>query len=274
MKLRLATCVALVFAALGFAAAVSAADNNGVHYYVSLGDSLAQSFQPPFDFEHGYAEQLYASLSANDPKLRLIKLGCGGETTLTMVDGSMPIEGRGARFFCNYPHGSQLAEAVNFLQAHAGFVQLVTIDIGANDFFEFGSDAPAVIQANLPRILSDLRAAAGPDVPIVGMNYYDPFVAPVWFETHSVAAVQAEAAMVASLNDFLEGFYAAAGDPIADVESAFQVLDTTLIGGTPTNVVRACAWTWICAAPPLGPDIHANTAGYGVIAGAFAAAIP
>jgi hypothetical protein len=31
-------------------------------------------------------------------------------------------------------------------------------------------------------------------------------------------------------------------------------------------VVRICQWTWMCAPAPLGPDIHPNQAGYGVIA--------
>ena len=68
----------------------------------------------------------------------------------------------------------------------------------------------------------------------------------------------------------LESAYAAAGDPIADVESAFSVTDLTLVDGTPLSVLRECQWTWICTPPPLGPDIHANSTGYGVIAQAFA----
>jgi hypothetical protein len=42
------------------------------------------------------------------------------------------------------------------------------------------------------------------------------------------------------------------------------------VDGTPLSVLRECQWTWICTPPPLGPDIHANSAGYGVIAQAFA----
>jgi hypothetical protein len=71
------------------------------------------------------------------------------------------------------------------------------------------------------------------------------------------------------LNGFLESIYADAGDPVADVESAFSSTDTTLVGGVPLNVVRVCQWTWACAPPPLGPDHHSNAAGYGVIAHAF-----
>jgi lysophospholipase L1-like esterase len=263
--------VAALFAAvLIFPAPAGADDSSAVHYYVSLGDSLAQSFQPPSDFSHGYAEQLYATLKAQDPTLQLVKLGCGGETTESMIRPYLPFEGRGARFFCNYPHGSQLAEAINFLAAHRQFVRLVTIDIGANDNFQFGADGPAVIAANLPGILASLREAAGPDVPIVGMNYYDPFLAVVWFETHSLAALQAEVASIVAFNNLLEGIYHDAGDPVADVESAFSVTNTALVGGVPFNVIRECQWTWIC---DVG-NIHANTAGYGVIAQAFQAAVP
>jgi hypothetical protein len=37
------------------------------------------------------------------------------------------------------------------------------------------------------------------------------------------------------------------------------------------NVTRMCQWTWMCAPPPLGPDIHANKQGYAVIARTFLA---
>jgi len=34
-------------------------------------------------------------------------------------------------------------------------------------------------------------------------------------------------------------------------------------------VAAICQWTWQCAAPPRGPNQHANQAGYAVIARAF-----
>jgi hypothetical protein len=40
-------------------------------------------------------------------------------------------------------------------------------------------------------------------------------------------------------------------------------------GGVPRNVLFVRQWTWMFTPPPFGPDIHANTAGYGVIAQAF-----
>jgi lysophospholipase L1-like esterase len=234
----------------------------GTHYYLALGDSLARSAQPNGDFQHGYAEQLLALLQQQDPSLRLEKLACGGATTTSVLFGSSDPS-------CAFPHKTQLAEAVAFLQAHRKFVSLVTIDVGADDLPDVGA-----IATNLPVILAQLRAAAGPDVPIVGMNYYDPNLARIWLGGGSLSDLNAEIAFVTAFNGFLDGIYAAANDPIADVESAFQVTDTTLVNGTPLDVLRECQWTWICSPPPLGPDVHANTTGYGVIAQAFVAALP
>jgi hypothetical protein len=66
---------------------------------------------------------------------------------------------------------------------------------------------------------------------------------------------------------------------VADVQSAFAVTDFTTLadlkdsGPVPLSVYNACTLTWICTGPPLGPDIHANSDGYRVIAKAFAAAL-
>ena len=100
----------------------------------------------------------------------------------------------------------------------------MTIDIGGNDVIhEDGGGVPA-IAVNLPVILATLQAAA-PGVPIVGMNYNDPFIPVVWFETQSLAALQAEVALTVGFNDFLESIYAAFGLEVADAESAFEVYE-------------------------------------------------
>lgn len=258
MKVRLSILAALC-AALGTGHADAAGPT---HYYLALGDSLARSGQPNGDFQHGYAEQLTATLQQQDPSLRLVKLGCGGATTTDMVYGSPDPS-------CAFAHKTQLAEAVAFLQAHRRSVSLVTIDVGANDLPDL-----AAIATNLPIILGQLRSAAGAGVPIVGMNYYDPNLATIWLGGGSLADLSREIGLVVAFNDFLESFYVGAGDPYADVESAFQVTDPTLVDGTPVDVIRECEWTWICFPPPLGPDVHPNTSGYGVIAQAFLDALP
>ncbi|HEX9265927.1 MAG TPA: SGNH/GDSL hydrolase family protein [Candidatus Limnocylindria bacterium] len=267
MRLRLCTTVfalALITLATGTAASASAAPT----YYVSLGDSLAAGTQPGhFSTNESYTDQLFGDLHATRSTLQHVKLGCPGETTASMIAPDLPFEGRNAHDPCQYPHGSQLAEAVSFLHAHQKFVALVTIDIGPNDLFR-GGGVPA-IAANLPVILAALREAAGPGVPIIGMNFYDPFLAPVWFT--NPAGLGTEIAQAVGLNNFFDAIYAAAGVPVADVEGAFSTTVTTPVGGVPLDVVRICAWTWMCAPAPLGPDIHANVAGYHVIALAFEA---
>jgi lysophospholipase L1-like esterase len=274
---------AALFLIVALAAPASAAsvasDDHSRLYYLSLGDSLAAGVQPigdpdqDFRTNEGYADQLFAIARQDAPKLRLVKLGCPGETTTSMLDGG----------FCEYDHGSQLDEAVAFLKAHRSHVAFVTIDIGANDFpcsvdLSCVPGGLASVQANIPVIMAALREAAGADVPIVGMSLYNPFLG-YWFagpEGQEFARTTTFAAIV-PLNDLFEGMYAAAGASTADVEGAFSTTDFTTIvslpgaGDVPLNVARICMWTWVCAPAPYGPNNHANAAGYGVMAGAFAA---
>jgi lysophospholipase L1-like esterase len=276
----LAALVALAVAG-GRASAASKAT-----YYLSLGDSLAQGYQPiggplssaaPPGYDQGYADQLFKLERDKYTQLQLVKLGCGGESTVSMRNGSQDPNlayscGPPSFYQQHYPDGgTQLAEAATFLAQHRGEVAFVTIDIGANDVLGPSGLGPAL--SNLAIILADLRAAAGPEVPIIGMNYYDPFAPQAWTQG-GLPGLQAQVAGIVTINSLLKSVYVAAGDPVADVESAFSVTDFTPADGTPLDVVRECAWTWICTPPPLGPDIHANTAGYSVIAQAFADQLP
>jgi len=249
-------------------------------YYLSVGDSLAQGSQPiggphtnsaAVGYRQGYADQLFKlARDGGRDRLRLVKLGCGGESTATMIENSR----------CAYGTGSQLGDAVQFLDAHPGEVAFITINLGANDIFVDCEGDPGCfipqIATNLPFILDTLRDHAGPGVPIVGMSYYAPDVVQ-WFD--DPAAAEAAAASSVLFNNFLESLYAGAGVPVADVESAFAVTDfTTMVdlkgaGPVPLSVFNACTLTWLCTPPPLGPDIHANNDGYGVIAQAFATAL-
>jgi lysophospholipase L1-like esterase len=263
MRLRLSIIVALLAAIV---ATPGAPASSKASYYVSLGDSLAQGYQPiggPWSpgaspgYNQGYTDQLFKLERERYPQLREVKLGCGGETTTTFRFGGI----------CSYEHGSQLAEAAAFLAEHGAEVAFVTIDIGGNDVISDEGGGIPTIAANLPVILDSLRDAAAPGVAIVGMNYIDPFLPPVWFGTQNLAALQAEVATVVGFNDFLEGIYGSFGIEVADVESAFSVTDLALQpSGLPLNVQRVCAWSWMCS----HGDIHPNTEGYGVIARAFA----
>jgi hypothetical protein len=259
--------------------------DNGTDYYLSLGDSAAAGTNATglgvAYTDMGYADQLYATLAQADPKLELVKLGCPGESAASMRFGSQPptaaLSCGTPSYYKNvlYSKGTQLAEAVGFLHAHKGKVALVTIDIGANDLQRFDANGNlviclfepdgcatqiAAIVANLTAILGDLRAAAGPDVPIVGMTYYDVF-APLCVSDPALAFV---CGRVDAGNATLVDTYGTAGVPVADVAGGFENDDL------PAAAVHVCAWTWFC----VSGDTHANVLGYGVIARAFEAAIP
>lgn len=255
-----------------------------VRCYLSLGDSLAVGVQPSatggrVPTDEGFADRLAASLARRIAGLRLVKLGCDGETTATMLAGGC----------CPYARGAQLAEATAWLDAHPGAIALVTLTLGANEVVNCERDGAvdleclqagfAATEANLPRILAGLHAGAGPSVPIVGANLYNPFLVR-WLEGESGKAIaRASAEVQARFNALLERLYAEAGVVIADVAGAFASSSfeevVTIAGGerVPLNVARIYEWTWMGAGGPRGPDVHPNAAGYRAITGAFERAV-
>lgn len=271
--------------------AIASADDNGVRYYVSLGTSLSVGTQPDATGENqpsdeGYADQLFDIIEPNFRKITLVKLGCPGETTTTMMAGGK----------CSYEAGSQLAQAVEFLHAHKHKVELITIDMGVNDILAAGcivgtdvdfaciQGAFAQIAGNLPIILQAVQNAAAAGTPIVGMNYYNTFLA-FWLAGPDGQGLAVESAGLASfLNHAVLGpTYGAFGIPVADVAAAFHSDNfATLVpfplpppnDFVPLNVATICALTYMCVPAPIGPNIHANPTGYGVIAATFAATLP
>ena len=129
----------------------------------------------PVDTHQGYVDGVYPFYRLTHPLLRVEKLACSGESTTTMVDGGK----------CSYPLGTTQAGR-RFLHRHR--VLLVTITIGGDDVLGcimrdgtiiIGCPEQGLVDVgrNLPYILSELRAAAVPQVPIVATNYFDPFLA-------------------------------------------------------------------------------------------------
>ena len=299
--LRVRTAIAAVVAGvltLAFAPAATAADppgSSGSHaprYYVALGDSLAFGWQPTATDPTnrpatGYGDFVYSALRQDLPNLQHIKLACPGESTVTMVFGGSAcgydqdasvVAGAG-----DFP--TQLSAAVQFLKAHAKFVDLVTIDIGAIDIetcvnratgsVDLACIARAMgnIGQNLQTIIDRLQKAA-PGVRIVGMNYYDPFLA-AWLAPGGYGLAQSSLSLTSTFNGLLESVYGTHQVAVADVESAFQTYNPNPLppqGTTPlpTSVSLVCAWTWMCK----WGNIHANDAGAQRIAMAFLAELP
>ncbi len=117
----------------------------------------------------------------------------------------------------------------------------------------------ATLDANLTQlILPQLKAALKVNGKVTGnivmMNYYDPLqnICP-----NSVPFTQM---LNKHLAHDVQGF-----GSIVDVFRSF--------GGAKTPNPHICPYTWMCAAPPLGPNIHPTNKGYSVIAETFEDAI-
>jgi lysophospholipase L1-like esterase len=286
------TCLFVAVAVLALALpGAASAKRAQTRYYLALGDSLSQGQQPDLhgatrNTTQGYADDLFARERAGIPSLRLVKLGCGGESTGSMLTGHGDQAGA-RKFHCDRAGGSQLSAAVRFLRAHhhRGEVPLVTIDIGANDVDPCISAANLAaclakgllaIKINTPKILRALRGTAPAGTRFAGMTLYDPvlgaYFSPAGSAAHALAL--ASPALLKNVNDELTAADVGAGFRTADVAGAFASYSTqpTVWEGQtiPLNVARVCSWTWACQTPPSGPNIHANKNGYQVIANAFA----
>ena len=176
-----------------------------------------------------------------------------------------------------------MGDAEAFLRSHPGQVEMLTIDIGANDvdgcIGSSGINTSCLqtglsqITTDLPLILSGLRAA-DPTLAIYGMDYYDPFLSE-WLTGASgqTLAQESETGAVA-LNNELGQIYSANKAAMADPATLFQTANFALTGsynGTtvPENVALICAWTLMCSQN----NIHANDEGHAELALAFESVI-
>ena len=249
-------------------------------YYVALGDSLAAGFASPTG--EGYADDLLTYLQGTVPDIELVDLGCSGETTTSMIEGGT----------CSYAAGSQLAAATAFLASHQGAVALVTIDNAGNDYINCINANPpsysaqcisatnATVTTNLSTIMSQLRAAAGASVPIVGMNYFDPFL-DYWPDGALGKGIAKESVpVVAEVNSTIGAVYTSKAAPVADVAGAFGTTDlnhkvATPEGRVPVAVANTCQWLdFTCAKGEGGFGVDTDAAGSSVIAGAFEKVLP
>jgi len=226
-----------------------------------------------------YPDLIVSHYQASVPHLTLVDMACSGETTSSMISHSL----------CA-PGGSQYRNALSFLRAHAGKVALVTIDIGGNDVVDCifaANPTPCFVnglktmQKNLATIVTGLRTATHSDVPIIGMNYYDPLLGD-WLAGPGPTRTLTTQAItgVATLNTDMTNVYAKAAIPVADVAAAYQSSDMTHFvssrwGRIPVAVDRACEWLDITCrrGAPEGFGDDPNNTGATVIADAFAKTI-
>jgi lysophospholipase L1-like esterase len=275
----LSLAVALTALAAVISFPISQSTAAGPHYYVALGDSLSRGYMPgPGDTNQGYADDLYARLKLKDPSLQLVKLGCSGETTTTMIEGGKCTD--------RYPVGtSQLQVAEQFLRDHLGQVTHLTLDIGANDVascaaggsidYTCVAQGTTSITSNLQTILDGITAADGKLPKSVGMSYYDPFLANWLSGTQGQLVAAASVTLLVTINAVETLEYGEHGFKTADVQAAFHSGDfghkrfVAGYGLLPRNVADICQFTYMCSQQ----NIHPTVQGYRIIANAFAAKI-
>jgi lysophospholipase L1-like esterase len=242
--------------------------------YLALGDSLAFGYsqakfnslypnENPAAYHTGYVDDLGNVLKLLHPGLQVVNDGCPGETTESFLKG--PCEYQVA-FPLHHPYSggkfsSQMSDALNYLGSHQGSVNLITLDIGANDALGvikttcnlepacIASNAPALfthIATNLGTILAQLRAAA-PQTQILVLGLYNPFGSTI------AGADQ----LTAQLNTVMSQVAGAAGARFANPLPLFNPPGKA---EQPT----LCLLTNMCT--PL-VDIHPTDLGYAVLAG-------
>ncbi|SOD74198.1 lysophospholipase L1-like esterase [Jatrophihabitans sp. GAS493] len=255
-------------------AAAAPASTAPAQYYLALGDSLSKGYMPgPGDTDQGYVDGLYAALHAENSALQLVKLGCSGETSATMINGGV----------CTYSGAaSQLQAATAFLKAHRGAVKYMTLDIGANDVDKCapgGSvdvscalNGVSAVGTNTAKILASLRLAGGFTPHLVGMTYYNPFLAAWLTGADGQSTARLSDLLTQLLNLVLSSEYQVFGGQVANVYAAYNSGDFTDqatlpgIGAVPVNVATICTLTYMCTLR----NIHPTVTGYQLIAATFA----
>lgn len=261
-------------------------------YYVSLGDSYAAGWQATghgagHTTRNGFAYQLASEASDKGYHLTLQNFGCGGATTTSILNsiGCPDVAlGPGAT---PYPTQTQADAAIAFIKAHPGQIGLITVSIGGNDITRCAAEANPVtcvagainsVKTNVTKLVTELRTAAGPDVPIRGITYPDVILG----EYLSGASGQQLASLSVTafkslINPALSAAYASVGGQMVDVTTATGAYTplsqtTTLApyGTIPVAVAKVCSLTYYCQYK----DIHPHTDGYKIIADLLLNSLP
>ena len=251
-------------------------------YYVALGDSYAEGYQPGFangsETLHGYTNQV-APLVAKRHVLILKNFGCGGATSSSILLSIGCPVGALANDGVPYPTTTQAASALAFIATHKGKIGLITVSIGGNDFDGCGtatvpgtclSAAMPLMESNIETLVAELRTVAGPKVPMIATSYPDVLLGEAVANPPNLAVAQLSlVAYSAIITPTLTTAYATQHVDFIDVATATGAFTpftqtTTLApyGVIPVAVADVCAITWFCTSG----DVHPTATGYTKIA--------
>lgn len=279
------TILALVIATFGVSTPTGAATSSTTMYYVSVGDSYAAGYQPIADAFHGtdssgFAYQVVTMAKRKDDNLVLRNFGCDGATTATVLQQKGCGLTRPGPDSVQFGGQTQAAAADEFIAAHPGRIGLVSVSLGGNDILGCTSASIIVacvtgvlpsIESNLTTLLTRLRRAAGPTVPIIGITYPDVFLGLDVSKDASLRrlAVQSVPVFQNLLNPALRSAYRAVDASFIDVTAATgaytpfdQTTATSRYGIIPKAVANVCRLTYYCQQQ----DVHPTKQGYELIA--------
>jgi lysophospholipase L1-like esterase len=237
-------------------------------YYLAIGDSFSLGYltgDRPVDPQckapdaPGFVCVFYRYLAQLDPRIQLNNLSEGGAD-------SCELAGAGHRCYETQPLASPVDAAVQFLNAHPGQVDPITVTVGGDDLLallpQAVSDLPGTLaklpgimtryRTNLDTILSRVRAAA-PDAEIIVTtqpNSVGGLGSPPLPAGLPVAAKNA----IDNLNGIMKAEAPKYGAVIADSAAAFDA-----------NPGGAAQLTWVPTYLPQGRfEIHPTPEGYRV----------
>lgn len=254
--------------------------------YVSLGDSYAVGYQPDMgSTRDGFPNQTVSKARKRGWKLKLVNFGCGGATTTSILQQKGCPKAARALGAPAYK-STQVAAAVKYLRAHRRKVALITVSISGNDVTACARAAEPVpcvaaavttIRQNVSDLAAQLHKAA-PKARLVGTTYPDVILGEIVRPGGNVQLAGLSVVAFQSLiNPALKDSYEKSGGKLVDVTAAsgaYTPLDQTTTlepyGTIPQAVAQVCQLTWYCSKG----DIHANRAGYGLIADLVAGQLP
>jgi lysophospholipase L1-like esterase len=260
------------------------------NYYVSIGDSYSIGYQPDptVSLRLGYTRYVVAAEKKRGTNLTLVNFGCGGATTASLLTtAGCPDPAPPALGGVPYSTVPQATAATQFISAHRGHIALITVSIGGNDVTMCAAapspvscvaGAVPTVAKNVTTLLTSVRAAAGKNVPIVGLTYPDVILG-AWVHppvSKSLASLSV-VAFKAVINPTLKKTYQASGGTFVDVTTAtgayIPLTKTTVkapYGRIPVAVADVCTYTWYCSEA----NIHPHTVGYQLIGKLIVAALP